>query len=113
MNRLVVLCKKIPDKNLCVNKIVSFSNDLSKTAKKFDGFITTNSYWQRERSVKYDLEYTNNLYTISNWEDIIYWDKWWDSDERISVCQKHNLKIDSEVIFLNKTIDLDYLIPLL
>tara|TARA_B100001093_G_scaffold514219_1_gene587774 strand:+ start:357 stop:701 length:345 start_codon:yes stop_codon:yes gene_type:complete len=114
MNRLIVLCKKVPDNNLCVNSIIRFSNDLSKTSKKFDGFITTQSYWQREPgNQQFDLEYTNKLYTISNWEDVVYWNKWWESEERKEVCLKHNLNIKSEVVFLNKTIDLDYLVPLL
>ena len=41
MNRLVVLCKKVPDKKIYANNMILLSNDLSNAAKNFTGFINT------------------------------------------------------------------------
>ena len=107
-----ILYRKIPiKKNVSIDEIIHMSNELTKTARNSKGFISSNSFW--EKDINKNLYLDKSLYTFSDWENINYWNNWLKSAEREKVIKKYNINFESKVTILTNKIDPFVSIPLL
>ena len=107
-----ILYRKIPLKNhVSIDEIIQMSNELTKTARKANGFISSNSFW--EKDINNSLYLDKSLYTFSDWENINHWNNWLNSSDRENVIKKYNINFESKITILTNKIDPFVSIPLL
>ena len=107
-----VLFKKIPkNKNVQIDEIIQASNNLTKQAQLAPGFIWSESFWENDI---HDSLFNNKcLYTLSDWQNIKYWNSWLESEQRKNTINNLNIEFNSEITILKKKIDPFCSIPLL
>lgn len=82
--------------------LVDYTNELSECARNQPGFISSNSYWKTPIS-GFD-EHQNDLIiiSISEWENLDFWNKWLTSNQRKLIYLKHKNIIYNENFALLK-----------
>ena len=99
-NVIRIISKKILKPDYSRVSFIEYTNELSESAKKQNGFIKSNSYWKTpvQKYNKPDSQISNDLIviSISDWKDISYWNDWYGSDKRNSIHSKYNFILQSE-----------------
>ena len=97
----VLTQKKVKDLFINNKRLIDFSNNLTNTARKFDGFIKSESFW----NYKFNSCEPTNLLTFSEWCSETEWNKWLYSYERDYIFNKHNVYniLDIQHSILTKT----------
>ena len=99
-NVIRIISKKILKPDFSRVSFIEYTNELSECAKTQKGFIKSNSYWKTPLKNN-----SNNLLgnpheliviSISDWNDIEYWNKWYNSDTRNSIHSKYKGILQSE-----------------
>ena len=88
-SRTRLFIQKIPY-GASIDRIIPFSNELTKTAKNFDGFIDSNSYWPAN-------SVDNILFTFTTWRSSNDWENWYNSLERKDIFAKHNIQFTTKI----------------
>lgn len=115
MNNIKILISKTfkPNKIDCANNFIlstpiidhicQYSNLITTNASNSNGFIKSQSYWDLggnkidDDNDDFLLNNTNRIITLSEWESIEDWNKWFNSDIRININNKfHFLNITTE-----------------
>ena len=86
MNRVRIFAVKC-----CVHNprgLVSYTNVLSREATTFPGFIKSQKYWK--------VGSVNTLITLSDWDNITFWNDWYRSEKREDIADFFNNDIITE-----------------
>ena len=104
MNRISILIKKIPNKNnSTIYHYIDYQKELTYTVKTFPGFLNTDSYIINELYEKNNIDNNlKNIINISTWNNIDYWNNWYNSKEREILTKKYNGTIKHEKIIIMK-----------
>ena len=92
MNSIRILCTKCCKYNSA--KLVSYTDNLTREAKLFPGFIKSKKYWVPGT--------TKKIITISDWDDITNWNQWFYSEKRADIVDFFNQDIisDSHIVLI-------------
>ena len=77
--------------------LVNYMDELNKAVLNFNGFINSENYWISEK--KYINNSLINVCTISNWENSLAWDTWFNSTIRNNIENKYNGIIKSQNVY--------------
>lgn len=111
MNRISVLVKKIPNyNNSTIYHYIDYQKELTHAVKKFPGFLNTESYEINELSKNNDMEKNlKKIINISRWDNIEFWNNWYNSEERSILKKKYKGTIkEEEIIFMKNKNNNDY-----
>lgn len=105
-NVIRIISKKILKPDFSRVSFIEYTNELSESAKKQNGFIKSNSYWKTPLN-EYNKplsDYSNELMvvSISEWKNISSWDNWYHSEKRNSIHSKYKNIIEKEKFSLLK-----------
>ena len=102
MNRISILVKKIPNyNNSTLYHYIDYQKELTYAAKKFPGFLNTDSYIINELYKKNDMDDNlKKIINISTWDNIQFWNNWYNSEERLILKEKYNGTIKDEEIIV-------------
>ena len=70
------------------SRFIDYTNKLSETAKYQNGFISSESFWKNDIFDYYSKNY--QIVSISNWNNIADWNRWYKSSERKFITDKFN-----------------------
>ena len=112
MSRLVrIISKKITKSNNGFTprtRFIEYTNSLSEFAKKSPGFVSSNSFWETQIESTEQPELSIKIISISEWETLNDWNKWFQSYERAKIHAQYKDIIDSETFsLLNKKLPTD------
>lgn len=108
----ILSIKKLPNHNLYNhrNSFIEYTHELKQSVEKQKGFLGTEHFWISDIDKNFPKE--TIFLSISNWKDIQYWNKWYESKEREKIIKNYNfykkeennyrlsLKKDNENFFL-------------
>ena len=97
MNNIRVLSIKYCVRNPI--KLVSYTDNLTREAKLFPGFIKSQKYWKAGS--------VNTLITLSDWDNITVWNDWFRSEKREDIVDffvNHDIIIDRHTILISKNL---------
>tara|TARA_B100000161_G_C33514951_1_gene398250 strand:+ start:727 stop:1080 length:354 start_codon:yes stop_codon:yes gene_type:complete len=106
MSIIRIISKKILRPEFSRVSFIEYTNELSENAKSQEGFIKSNSYWKTslESSNKIIFEKAERLtiISISEWNELSDWDKWFRSELRNNIHLKYKKIIEDEQFSLLK-----------
>ena len=74
---------------------IDYTNELKESIEKQNGFKGIEHFWVSDLDCKYLKDTT--FISISNWKDISYWNKWYESPIRENISKQYSFKDKEEI----------------
>ena len=96
MNRFTVISTKILNRNIGeISKLIEYQNTLTRAASKYNGYISSSSYWKQPVSTQPPDIYSN-ICNLSYWKSEKDWNRWLTSEIRYDIHKIYNTHVKEE-----------------